>query len=82
VQWSKSKSMQNPIGERYTFATSAALDEVTGGKRVGLTPGPWYYRVRGLDFLLPGSGRAMSWSNPVGFTVARPTFRVVPTKQK
>ncbi len=77
VQWSKAKYPWTPVGQRNTFSTSALLDQVVSGKRVGLTPGVWYYRVRGLDFLLPGTARAMSWSDPVGFTVAKPTFKVV-----
>ena len=77
VQWSKTKYPWQPIGQRYTFATSALLDQVAAGKRVGLTPGTWYYRVRGLDFSLPGTARAMSWSDLVGFVVAKPTFKVI-----
>jgi hypothetical protein len=77
VQWSKAKYPWTPVGQRNTFSTSALLDQVVSGKRVGLTPGVWYYRVRGLDFLLPGTARAMSWSDPVGFAVAKPTFKVV-----
>ena len=30
-----------------------------------LSPGTWYYRVRGLDFLMAGSKPQMSWSDPV-----------------
>ena len=79
MQWSKTKYPWLPVGQRYTFATSALLDQTAAGKRVGLDPGTWYYRVRGLDFSLPGTARAMSWSDPVGFVVAKPTFKVVPT---
>jgi hypothetical protein len=79
VQWSKTKYPWNPVGQRFTFGTSAALDQVASGKHVSLDPGTWYYRVRGLDFSLPGTARAMSWSDPVGFNVARPTFKVVPS---
>jgi len=77
VQWSKTKYPWNAVGQRYTFGTSAVLDQVVGGKRVSLEPGTWYYRVRGLDFSLPGIARAMSWSDPVGFDVSKPTFKVV-----
>jgi hypothetical protein len=79
VQWSKTKYPWSPVGQRYTYATSAVLDQAVSGKRVGLGPGTWYYRVRGLDFSLPGTARAMSWSDPVGFLVARPTFKIVPS---
>ena len=55
-------------GEKFTYATSALLT---------LEPGTWYYRVRGINFSLPGTARAMSWSAPVGLRVAKPTFAVV-----
>jgi hypothetical protein len=68
VQWSKSKYPWVKSGERFTYATSALLP---------LEPGLWYYRVRGVNFSLPGSARAMSWSGPIGVRVAKPTFAVV-----
>ena len=34
-----------------------------------LTPGTWYYRVRGLDFLMSGSKPQMSWSDPARVVV-------------
>ena len=68
VQWSKSRYPWVTAGEKFTFATSALLT---------LDPGVWYYRVRGVNFSLPGTARAMSWSAPVGVKVARPTFAVV-----
>lgn len=54
---------------RATRGTSALLD--------GLAPGTWWYRVRGLDDLLPGPAKAMSWSQPVELRLAPPTLRVV-----
>src|SRR4051794_34465520 len=57
VQWSRTKYPWNPIGQRYTYGTSAVLDQVANGKRASLDPGAWYYRVRGLDFALPGTAR-------------------------
>jgi hypothetical protein len=68
VQWSKSRYPWAKAGEKFTFATSALLP---------LEPGLWYYRVRGVNFSLPGSARAMSWSAPIGLRVAKPTFAVV-----
>ena len=68
VQWSKSRYPWVTAGEKFTFATSALLT---------LQPGAWYYRVRGVNFSLPGTARAMSWSAPVGLKVAKPTFAVV-----
>ena len=68
VQWSKKSYPWVKVGEKFTYATSALLP---------LEPGLWYYRVRGVNFSLPGSARAMSWSAPVGVKVATPTFTVV-----
>jgi hypothetical protein len=68
VQWSKKSYPWVKVGEKFTYATSALLP---------LEPGLWYYRVRGVNFSLPGSARAMSWSAPVGVRVAKPTFAVV-----
>jgi len=68
VQWSKTQYPWVTKGEKFTYATSALLT---------LEPGVWYYRVRGVNFSLPGTARAMSWSAPVGLRVAKPTFAVV-----
>jgi hypothetical protein len=68
VQWSKTRYPWVKAGEKFTYATSALLT---------LDPGVWYYRVRGVNFSLPGTARAMSWSAPVGVRVAKPTFAVV-----
>ena len=68
VQWSKSSYPWVTVGEKFTYATSALLP---------LAPGRWSYRVRGVNFSLPGTARAMSWSTPVGLRVAKPTFKVV-----
>jgi hypothetical protein len=68
VQWSKTSYPWRKEGEKLTYATSAMLP---------LDPGKWFYRVRGINFSLPGTARAMTWSKPVGLTVSRPTFTVV-----
>jgi hypothetical protein len=75
VQWSKStypfRPEANPKTGKAgltTFATSATLP---------LSPGTWYYRVRGINFSLPGTANQMSWSNPVKLVVTRPRFVVV-----
>jgi hypothetical protein len=68
VQWSKKRYPWVKVGEKFTYATSAMLP---------LEPGTWYYRVRGVNFSLPGTARAMSWSAPVGVRVSKPTFAVV-----
>ena len=68
IQWSKKKYPWVKSGEKFTYATSAMLP---------LDPGTWYYRVRGVNFSLPGTARAMTWSAPVGVRVSKPTFAVV-----
>jgi len=68
VQWSKTKYPWRKEGEKLTYATSALLP---------VTPGIWWYRIRGINFSLPGTARAMTWSDPVGLRVATPTFTVV-----
>jgi hypothetical protein len=66
VQWSRSRYPWRPSGRLTTFATSALLR---------LSPGLWYYRVRGVDAVQVGVS-GMTWSDPVAVRVARPTFRV------
>ncbi len=78
VQWSRTKSPWATAGQRFTYATSTELDQLVDGSRVGPDPGSWYYRVRGLDFSLPGTARTMSWSEPVPILIAKPIFRIVP----
>jgi len=68
LQWSKTRYPWRTAGEKFTYATSSLLT---------LAPGAWYYRIRGVNFSLPGTARAMSWSAPVAIKVAKPTFAVV-----
>ena len=70
LQWSKTRYPWVKAGETLTYATSALLS---------LAAGDWYYRVRGVNFSLPGTARAMTWSAPVAIRVAKPTFTVVKT---
>ena len=69
VQWSKQrypfKADATPL---LTFATSVNLP---------LTPGTWWYRVRGINFSLPSGAQQMSWSTPAKIVVTKPTFSVV-----
>jgi hypothetical protein len=87
LQWSKTKypwRAYDPVSkqryEKFTYATSALLDRTittpAGPGRGPLTAGTWYYRVRGIDFALPGNARAMSWSDPVTIRIAKPVFKV------
>jgi hypothetical protein len=73
LQLSKSKYPWRAIGNPYyTFSTAATLP---------LTPGTWYYRVRGINLSLPaGAAQQMSWSNPIGLVVTKPKFKIVKTK--
>jgi hypothetical protein len=68
VQWSKSRYPWRTEGEKLTYATSALLP---------VAPGRWWYRIRGINFSLPGTARAMTWSAPNELRVTKPTFKVV-----
>jgi hypothetical protein len=67
VQWSKSLHPWRTAGTLRTAATAANLP---------LTPGTWWYRVRGVNPSLPGNG-LMSWSAQVPLQITRPTFGVL-----
>jgi hypothetical protein len=41
-----------------------------------LSPGTWWYRVRGVDFALPTNAQFMGWSDPARLVVAKPTYSV------
>lgn len=66
IEWSRTTYPWRRAGHRITQSTSAVLN---------LSPGNWYYRVRGLNAMQVGVS-AMTWSKPVGVKVSRPTFRV------
>ena len=68
VQWSK---------RAYPWAKAGSLETPSTAATLPLTPGRWYYRVRGVSLALPAGGRQMFWSNPVAIRVAKPTFRVL-----
>ena len=68
VQWSKRAYPWAMAGSTITSATSVTLP---------LTPGTWYYRVRGLDAMLTGTKTALSWSDPVRIVVTKPRYRVI-----
>lgn len=68
VQWSKTEYPWKPVGSVKTPSTSVVLP---------LTPGSWFYRVRGLNYGLPKRPQ-MSWSEPLGVKVATPSFSVLP----
>jgi hypothetical protein len=66
IEWSRTTYPWRRAGHRITQSTSAVLN---------LSPGNWYYRVRGLNAMQLGVS-AMTWSKPVAVKVSRPTFRV------
>jgi hypothetical protein len=74
VQWSKSNDPFEPAAKPIaTYATSAVLP---------LTPGTWYYRVRGLNLTLPKDAQPLSWSPEVKVVVAKPRFKIVKAAKK
>jgi hypothetical protein len=68
VQWSHKVYPWTTAGSQLSYGTSLTLP---------LTPGTWYYRVRGLDFLMTGTKPQMSWSDPARIVVTKPRFKVV-----
>jgi hypothetical protein len=85
VEWSKTSypfklEANNP--SVVTYATSLLLGPRRGDGSVGpLSPGVWYYRVRGIDFSIAAgsspASRRLSWSDPIPILVAKPTFKIV-----
>jgi hypothetical protein len=68
VQWSRKLYPWTTAGSQLTWSTSLTLP---------LAPGTWYYRVRGLDFLMSGTKPQMSWSDPARVVVTKPRVRVI-----
>jgi hypothetical protein len=67
VQWSRSEDPWVTVGGLKTHATSATLP---------LTPGTWWYRVRGINGSIQGDAR-MRWSAAAPVSIAAPTFTIV-----
>ena len=67
IQVSRTLSPWRASGALTTPATSAILS---------LPAGRWYYRVRGLNYLLPGRPE-MTWSKAVTLRIAKPRFKIV-----
>jgi hypothetical protein len=68
VQWSRTRTPWRTAGSAVTASTSTLLDQ--------LTPGTWFYRVRGIDPYVTGPVKQMTWSTSVKLTIARPRFLV------
>jgi hypothetical protein len=71
VEWSRSTYPGTPARNLYTFSSATTLP---------LTPGKWYYRVRGINMSLPTGASAMGWSQWVRIAIAKPKFQLVPGK--
>ena len=74
VQWSKKRypftaELSGGAAGFLTLATSAVLP---------LTPGTWWYRVRGISWRLPQNAQYMSWSDPTRIVAAKTTYVVKP----
>jgi hypothetical protein len=68
VEWSRSRTQWSSAHRLRTFATSAILP---------VTPGLWWYRVRGVNDSLPGN-QEMRWTtHPSQIRIVRPTFNVL-----
>jgi hypothetical protein len=73
VQWSTTAYPFVSQGNIMTTSTSTVLP---------LTPGTWFYRVRGFDYNLPTGVQQMSWSDPQQLVVSKPKFKIAPSAVK
>ena len=69
VEWSKT---------RYPWRAAKRIP-IDGGTAtmLPLKPGQWWYRIRGINSALPDGHQAMTWSQPLQVTMAKPKFRLV-----
>jgi len=76
VQWSKT---QYPFKPEPDPENSNAPGTMTLGTAavLPLTPGTWFYRVRGFNYSLPTNAQQMAWSDPAKLVVAKPKFAVI-----
>jgi hypothetical protein len=79
VQWSKTASPFRPEPDAQNGGARGTMTLGTAAV-LPLTPGTWYYRVRGFNYSLPTNSQQMSWSNPAKIVVAKPQFKLVPGK--
>jgi hypothetical protein len=54
----------------------AALTTPATAAVLPVSPGRWYFRVRGLNFSLPKKPE-MTWSQPVALRISKPRFKIV-----
>jgi hypothetical protein len=80
VQWSKKRypfvAETDPRTSTKGFLTSSTSSVLP------LSPGTWWYRVRGIDYNLPTGVQQMSWSTTQKLVVSAPKFKVVSTPSK
>ena len=58
-----------PVGKRIATGSTSAL-------LTALTPGTWYYRVRGVDPYIAGPAKQLAWSAPQRIEIAKPVFAI------
>ena len=78
VQWSKKRY---PFTPELSGGTAGQL-ALTTSAVLPLTPGTWWYRVRGISWRLPSNAQYMSWSDATRIVVTKPTFSVAKPKPK
>jgi hypothetical protein len=76
VQWSK---IQYPFTPQPTSTGTLGIMTSATSVVLPVTPGTWWYRVRGFDYSLPTGAQQMSWSDPAKLVVAAPKFKLVVT---
>jgi hypothetical protein len=67
LQWARKRNSLSSAQSLITPATSATPS---------LSPGRWYYRVRGVNSDMPSGARSMAWSTVRKVRIAKPVFRV------
>ena len=79
VQWSKKAAPFDPAP-----GPGNAAGVLTGATAyvLPLTPGTWYYRVRGYDWSLPTGAQQMGWSDVAKLVITKPTFKVVASAKR
>ncbi|HEY1366547.1 MAG TPA: hypothetical protein VGF23_05515, partial [Gaiellaceae bacterium] len=80
VQWSKTRYPFTPGADPASKASGILTSSTSA--ILPLTPGTWWYRVRGFDYSLPTGSQGMSWSEPLKLVIARPKFAIVADKTK
>jgi hypothetical protein len=75
VQWSRTRYPFR--AELHPTLLTSGLLSVATSATLPVSPGTWYYRVRGINYQLAAGSQWMSWSDPAKVVVARPKFEVL-----